>query len=303
MNFLTSKNLDNIVRVFQEYMKDKYTVDLEKDDNLRAITWRQMQLASANIKGTEKLQDMNIQILGILRKTYLEKLTKPIKHVSSNQNLRDVEVFGNRKIIYNDSLPVEARIHQDVSKRMETIQQQRQAEFQVKPQRPPQIDASPKDDPENIDDFIAKVKNFERERSQSILIPPPPSTLSVKPTDVFSSQQTTALQPSTVKYVIFKETTNDDIIPGEYNFHALSIKQPVSEFKMIVSLKMNDQLIPLKLQQHAILSSDTPDMYVYAIYEAFSNQGSFHITVEKTINVELEGRACDNYTIVASTRE
>jgi len=304
MNFLNPQNLSNIVNVFKDYMKDKYNVDLESDGNLRTITWRQMQIVSANSKGSLKLQDLNIQVLGVLRKSYLERLTRP-------QKLRDVEVFGNRRVTYNESLPMEARVHTDVSKRMEAVQQQRQAEFQVTPQRPPQIDPSPKEDPENIDDFIAKVKNFERERSQSILMPPAPTNtpppMTTAKTSIIQEEflphppSTTFISPPAPKeVVVFRSpSATQDIVPGEYSLQAFSLKMALSDFQMIASLKVNEQTIPLKLLQHIVLTDQT-GVVVHAIYEPFVPQTAFHVTVEKALTVALNEQTVDNYTMVAS---
>ena len=268
MNFLKPANVTNIINVFRDYMRDKYNVEIENDENIRRITQTQMNMVAATAKGIESLQDLNIQVLGHLRKTFLEKLSKPKVHI------RDAEVFGNRRIVYNNSMPIDTTVrtgpNADVGKRLETINQQRQSEFQPTPVRPPQIDSQPVEEPENIEDFLAKVKNFERERLQSIAVPP-----------VATSQPPPPMASPIKSVYVFTPTIHPGA--GEYILHAFSTKLPLVDFSMIITLKINEERLPMKVQSH-IMMGDT----IHAIYEPFTSLSTFKQTVDDVANFSIE---------------
>jgi len=279
MNFLKPINTNNIINVFREYMKDKYSVDIEADDTLRNYTRMQMQIVQSNAKGNESIQDLNIQVLGHLRKIYLEKLTKP------KPSIRDAEVFGNRRIMYNESLPMSSGPNTDVSKRHEVVNQQRQNEFQMKPQRPSQIESLPIEEPENIEDFLAKVKSFEKERLQT-----------VAPTVVITNTPSSSIVPVQQRTIhVFTPSMNPG--PGSFEISALSLKLLQSQFVMIISVKIMDQIIPMKLQSHIVL-----DDKIHAIYEPFASASVFKQTVDQVGKFTLQILEMDDpisYSLVA----
>ncbi len=147
--FLNNANLQNIIGIFREYMQDKFNITVPFDDALSSLALKQMRIIAANANPTDSLKELNLQVLGYLRKFYLDKL----------QYQTD-----KRKVHFNETVAASTRIGPvDIVKKMEVLQSNRDSEF-ARPV-PPDLDPGVKDIAENSEDFMMKLKDFERERS------------------------------------------------------------------------------------------------------------------------------------------
>lgn len=168
MTFLSNENLEQIITIFGEYMRDKYNVNIVSfDDNLSNIVLKNMRLIAANAGGGESNKELNIAVLGNLRKYYVGKLQQ---QASLKQAVRDTEVYGNRNIVFKETVPIDTTIDKkqiDLSKKMEALEARRASDIS-KP-RPPEIDAGIKERAESMEDFLIKVKELEKERDRTYI--------------------------------------------------------------------------------------------------------------------------------------
>jgi hypothetical protein len=243
--FVTNSNLDNLVSIFREYMFDKFKYKIPEDDpSVASIAQKHIHIIAGNSTGRESLQDLNLQVLGVLRKFYLEKMqrsSKPPAHI------RDNEVYAGRRVVFNEQLPVDTSIMRiagtDMNKRMELFSAQRTAEFTTHTASlPPEIEPSLKDKPESSDDFFARVKDFERERTRLEVVP----------------------QELNKNLVMIKNNL-DNVTPGQYKVkHVVLSFDDCKYFSMVATIGIGLETLFLKCtNQHTIL----PDNRLMALFE------------------------------------
>ncbi len=176
MIFLSNENLEQIVTIFGEYMRDKYSINVASaQENIPELTLKTMRMVAANARGVESVKDMNVQVFSQLRRYYMNKMNgppqqpMPTRAIPNNQTAltRDDSVFTGRKVVFKDDIPVDTSINKkstDLNKKMEALEARRNAEFAS--QRPPSPEPGVVEKADSTDDFLAKVKQLELEREK-----------------------------------------------------------------------------------------------------------------------------------------
>ena len=305
--FVTNKNLDEIVSIFREYMNDKFNVKIpEEDQAVSSLAQQQIHRIAGNATGRETLQDLNLQVLGYLRKFYLSKMNR------SNQAIRDSEVFANRKVIFNNNMPADTSMRMngnDLAKRMDMLSAQRLAEF-PKPSQPSDLEPSIKEAAETSDDFLARVREFERERSKIAesqnlknieIAPVAPSKLrgasSLTHTFVNEGQgqqhQHEPQESNRQLYLI--NNSLDNVMPGQYNVKYITVKYNKPDFDLLVTISHgNDTLIFKKIDHVVHSQSEVTNVLYEPIVKSDAN---LNITIEKN-NIHINASDVDGYDIV-----
>ena len=312
--FLSKQNADTIIGIFREYMKDKFKVTLDPADSiLNNLTIDAMQ--NITLHGHESLQDLNLRVLGMLRKYYVERLASPNLVAAPNGASygtsvpaqtriptmdplnRESQLFGARKVMFQDA-PEPARpqhapraARSDAPKSLENVMAERDAIFARPPPPPPEIEPSKKELAESTEDFLAKVKLFERERS-AIIHPPPTETPPVF-TEMMQASQSQMQMPQSssshplppqgnpIDIKVFKTPRRSFMTSYETGIYRLNILSlplgVIDRIPHIITFMVNDEAFPMKFVDYTEARDGTKTV----MYEPILENSMIHITVEK----------------------
>lgn len=157
--FFTKANIETIVQIFQEYMKDNYQITFTSNDEimkLRANVFNTMQQTPT----TDDIHDRNIFVLGKVKSQYVNK----------ENMLRDQELYKNRKVftdekmrpVHTSTLKQDSATTQHEFERLQTERQERRAVPDVS-----KMDQPIKEDIEDAEEFINKLNMLEAERKKT----------------------------------------------------------------------------------------------------------------------------------------
>ena len=287
MIFLSNENLEQIVTIFGEYMRDKYSIDVTSNpvDNVPDLALKVMRMTAANAKGVESVKDLNVQVLGQLRRYYMNKLNSspappppmPARQRSAQPEvlIRDDAVFGNRKVVFSDEIPVDASINKksvDLNKKMEALEARRNAEFSAP--RPPEPEQGTIEKAESTEDFLAKVRQLELERETA---PAPQAQVSSPmPASAFMGNASAPMQmpamPMSAPLPAINVNRNlrvarnslAQLNEGLYYIKCLSVKYKTDEFDHILSLRLSmgpEAPVVFKFVDYSLVGDKATVMY------------------------------------------
>ena len=293
--FVTNTNLEDIVSIFRQYMNDKFNVKIpEEDQSLSSIAQQQLHIVAANYNGKDTLHELNLQVLGGLRRFYVDKLQR------SKQSIRDSEIFTNRRVVFNNNMPTDTsmmRINSnDMVKRMELLNSQRLSDFS-KP-IPPDLEPSIKETAETSDNFLAKVREFEKERSKisDVKNVQLPAKMRSSPLIDATSNSTfyiNEINDCNQKLLLIKNNTN--VSPGQYNIKLVKVTFNNLYYDLLLTLSYaNDTYILKKID------NVQQDEKMIVLYEPIiKSDAILNITSEKN-QIEFDNANIENFDIVVS---
>jgi len=248
MIFLSNENLVQINSIFGEYMHDKYNIDTSTYDDLSEVTPKFMKIVAGNAQGVESIKDLNILVLGQLRRYYLSR------------TMRDKEIHGNRKVVFKESMPIDAgsdKKNIDLFKKAETLEARRNAEFAVP--RPPEPDSGVKEVAENMDDFLARVKELEKERETEAV-----SNKEVKNIEYLSAGAAARKPLPIVNVNKNLRVAKDNLVSlneGYYYIKCLSVKYNTEDFDHIIAIKISETPVVFKMTDYSLVGDKSTVMY------------------------------------------
>lgn len=195
-NFHSVENLKLLVKIFKDYMKDKYNIVLEymeEESQIKKDMYDHVMLVVKDEDAVDlPLQKKNIRVLNMVKEVYVRKFdlnnsTKKSQHMQSLT--RDKSVFGSRQLNTNIIMP-EMDAYQrnkedsvkDGGRILDKIVLERDRALGIEKKELPDVNKVIRpmsDNAESKDDFLKKLKSLEDERNRLLgTLPSTPSAQS-----------------------------------------------------------------------------------------------------------------------------
>lgn len=162
--FFTKDNMQLIVNIFQDYMKDKHGLifhTIEEVDRLKKQIFAVMNEVSQSASKTSTVHELNIAVLASIRSMYNKQSQSSKPNVK--QLDRDQQVFGNREINVNELIPQGNPYSKRALPSLDELKSQREDKKET-----PDISKlgrQIKENADTTDDFMKKLAFLESERN------------------------------------------------------------------------------------------------------------------------------------------
>lgn len=168
--FFTKDNMQMIVNIFMDYMKDKHELVLrtpEELDRLKKTVFATMTDVFSNAPKSSTIHQLNMNVLSVVKDMYLKETEKSVSEPSRKPNIknldRDRDIFGNREVTYNEMIPRSNPYSKKTIPKIEDIMSSREDKREV-----PDVSKLGKpitETAENSENFLKRLQMLENERS------------------------------------------------------------------------------------------------------------------------------------------
>ena len=173
--FYSEENLRMLVNIAKKYLEDKYSFVVDDEKGLRKLTYQVMTDVEDECHGkTIPLERKNVAVLNSVKEVYIQrfKLSPSMKKPNVQSLNRDTDVYGNRPVNATTVTVPEIDPYQKKaapSKDLSRLMEERDVAAFGPPVPKPDITRLPaqtKDNAENNDEFMKKLKELEDMRKE-----------------------------------------------------------------------------------------------------------------------------------------
>lgn len=163
-SFMSKDNIQVIVGIFSNYMKETHSVSLDMANLKKTIFSLMNTIMEATPLGLKSIHQMNLEVLTMAKAHYLKnsKTEKP-----NIMNLaRETEVYGKRQVSINEMIPQRDPYERKAASDLDKIIAERDGPFRKVIPDITQLGRQITETAEGTDDFMLKLKKLEEERNE-----------------------------------------------------------------------------------------------------------------------------------------
>ena len=164
--FMCKDNIQVIVGIFTNYMKETQSITLEVSNVKKTIFSLMNTIMEATPPGLKSIHQMNLEVLTMAKAHYLKNNREDRQNKPNIMNLsRETEIYGKRQVSINEIIPQRDPYDKKSTNDLDKIIAERDGPFRKVIPDITQLGRQITETAEGTDDFMMKLKQLEEQRN------------------------------------------------------------------------------------------------------------------------------------------